>query len=42
VTYRFTPPAAGRKSPQPVERTLHLGFEDESARQAVWADLLAD
>jgi len=42
VTYRFTPPASGRKAPQPVCRVLCIGFEDESARQGVWADLLAD
>ncbi len=42
VTYRFTPPASGRKPPQPISQVLHIGFSDEIARQAVWADMLAD
>lgn len=42
VTYRFTPPASGRKPPQPISQVLHIGFPDEIARQTVWADLLAD
>ena len=42
VTYRFTPPASGRKPPQPISQVLHIGFPDEIARQAVWADMLAD
>jgi hypothetical protein len=42
VAYRFTPPASGRKPPQPVFRVLYIGFDDETARQAVWADMLAD
>jgi hypothetical protein len=42
VTYRFTPPASGRKPPQPISQVLYIGFEDETARQAVWADMLAD
>jgi len=42
VTYRFTPPASGRKPPQPISQVLYIGFSDEIARQAVWADMLAD
>jgi hypothetical protein len=35
-------PASGRKPPQPISRVLYIGFPDEIARQAVWADMLAD
>jgi len=42
VTYRFTPPPSGRKPPQPISQALYIGFADEIARQAVWADMLAD
>jgi len=42
VTYRFTPPASGRKPPQVISQVLHIGFSDEIARQAVWADMLED
>jgi len=42
VTYRFTPPASGHKPPQPISQVLYIGFSDEIARQAVWADMLAD
>jgi hypothetical protein len=42
VTYRFTPPPSVRKPPQSVSQVLYIGFESEIARQAVWADMLAD
>jgi hypothetical protein len=42
VSYRFTPPASGRKPPQSISQVLYIGFESEIARQAVWADMLAD
>jgi hypothetical protein len=42
VTYRFTPPASGRQPPQPITQVRYIGFADEIARHAVWADILAD
>jgi hypothetical protein len=43
VTYLNTPPATDRrKHPRPTRDTVHLVFEDEPARQRVWADLVAD
>ena len=42
VTYRSLPPSDGKKPKKPVREMLHLAFEDEAARDRVWADLLAD
>jgi hypothetical protein len=42
VIYRYTPPASGRKPSQTIAQVLYIGFDDEVARQAVWADMLAD
>jgi hypothetical protein len=41
VSYRYSPPTGSkRKPPQPVTRVVYLGFEDEEARQRVWADMV--
>ncbi len=43
VSYRYTPPAGSkRKPPQPIMRVVYLGFEDDAARQQVWADVNAE
>ena len=43
VAYRHTPSQAGpRKASKPVTQILYIGFADEAARQAVWADMLAN
>jgi hypothetical protein len=43
VAYRHTPsPAGARKPSKPITQILYMGFEDETARQVVWADMLAD
>jgi hypothetical protein len=42
VVYRRVPPSEGKKPKKPVREVLHLAFEDEAARDRVWADLLAD
>lgn len=43
VAYRHLPAsAANRKPPKPATRIVYLGFEEETARQAVWADMLVD
>jgi hypothetical protein len=43
LAYREAPPSSGRGKPaRPISRIVYLGFEDESAREQVWADLLAD
>lgn len=42
IAYRSLPPSDGKKPKKPVREALHLAFEDEAARDRVWADLLAD
>lgn len=42
VAYRNLPPSDGKRPKKPVREVLHLAFEDEAARDRVWADLLAD
>lgn len=43
ITYRHTPPAiAGKRPPKPTTETAYLACEDETGRDAIWADLLAD
>jgi hypothetical protein len=42
IVYRSLPPSDGKKPKKPVREALHLAFENEAARDRVWADLLAD
>lgn len=42
VAYRHTPQKAGKRSPRTTREVVYLAFEDDGARQKVWADLLAD
>ncbi len=43
VGYRRQPPATeGKRPPKAVSETVYLAFGDETARERVWADLLAD
>jgi hypothetical protein len=42
IAYRFVPPSDGKKPKKPVREVLRLAFDDEAARNRVWADLLAD
>ena len=43
VVYRRQPPARdGKRPPKAVMATLYLAFEDDVARESVWADLVAD
>ena len=42
IVYRSLPQSDGKKPKKPVREVLHLAFEDEAARDRVWADLLSD
>jgi hypothetical protein len=42
IAYRFVPPSDGKKPKKPVREVLRLAFDDEAARNRVWADLLTD
>ena len=43
MIYRRQPPAPEGKQPRKaVSATVYLAFEDEAARERVWADLMAD
>ena len=43
VVYRRQPPAReGKRPPKAVSATVYLAFENDVAREAVWADVLTD
>jgi len=43
VAYRYQPPAnEGKRAPKPGGATAYLVFDDEAAREQVWADLAVD